>query len=103
MVDNITNQVDSCTLMLFCAVDLKSKENPNGHCQKISALYNMFEIDAKHTVWDKWNGVSKSITLRRKLNCSSEELQKEFKKAFPVINGMARTLRLSHKSLVLKS
>ena len=50
MVDNITNQVDSCTLMLFSAVDLKSKENLNGHCQKISALYNMFGVDAKHTV-----------------------------------------------------
>ena len=102
MVDNITNQVGSCTLMLFSALDLKSKENLNGHCQKISALY-MFGVDAKHTVQDKWNGVSKSITLRRKLNCSSEELQKKFKKAFPVINGTARTLRLSHKSLVLKS
>ena len=50
MVDNITNQVGSCTLMLFSALDLKSKENLNGHCQKISALYNMFGVDAKHTV-----------------------------------------------------
>ena len=44
-----------------------------------------------------------SITFRRKLNYSSEELQKEFEKAFPVINGMARTLRLSNESLFPKS
>ena len=44
-----------------------------------------------------------SITFKRKLNCSSEELQKEFKKTFPVINGMARTLHLSHERLVPKS
>ena len=44
-----------------------------------------------------------SITFKRKLNCSSEEMQKEFKKAFPVINEMARTLRLSHESLVPNS
>ena len=44
-----------------------------------------------------------SITFKRKLNCSSEELQSKFDKAFPVTNGMARILRLSHENLVLKS
>ena len=87
----------------FRAFDLKSKEDLNGRSQKISALYNTFGVDAENAVNDKWNGVSMSITFKRKLNCSSEELQKEFEKAFPVINGMARTLRLSHESLVPKN
>ena len=66
-------------------------------------MYNTFGVDAEHAVKDKWNGVSVPITFKRKLNCSSEEMQKEFKKAFPVINGMARTLRLSPESLVPNS
>ena len=45
----------------------------NGCSEKISVLYNTFGVVAKHAVKDKWNGVSMSITLERKLNCSSEE------------------------------
>lgn len=104
MVDIIRDQVDSSTLMFqFFAFDLKSKEDLNGRSQKISAFYNTFDVDAEHAVKDKWNGVSMSITLKKKLICFSEELQKEFEKAFPVINEIARILCLSHESLVPKS
>ena len=51
MVDNIRDQVDSCTLMCqFSAFDLKSSEDLNGRSQKISALYNTFGVDAEHAV-----------------------------------------------------
>ena len=104
MVDNIRDQVDSCILMFqFSAFDLKSKEDLNGRSQKISALYYTFGVDVEHAVKDKWNGFSMSITFKRKLNCSSEELQKDFEKVSPAINGMVRTLCFSHESLVPKS
>ena len=104
LVENIRDQVGSCNLMnQFSVFDLSTPEDLESRLLKIEALHNMYGIDVEKAVEEKWNDIDITITFKRKILCTKEELVKQFKDGFKVMNEMARELRQSKETLTPKS
>ena len=100
MIDNINDQVDSTYLMskLSC-LDLESDEGFDERKQNMRALFQTFGTDVEHKMDAKWNNLTVSITYKKRLMCTEEELIKDFDKAIPAINEMGRRLKMSKGSV----
>ena len=104
MVDNITNQVNDCSLMnKFSAFDLSTDDDLCTRVKKIEDLHDTYGVDSEKIVKERWNGIQLSVTYKKKLRCTKEQLIIQFKKAFPVMNEMARELRQSKETMNPKS
>ena len=70
---------------------------------KVEALYDTYGVDSEKMVDEKWNDIQLSVTYKRKLKCTKDELINQFKKGFPLMNELARELRQSKETLNPKS
>ena len=100
LVDNIEDQVDDCTLMnQFSAFDLSTNEDLNTREAKIEALYDTYGVDSEKKIKEMWNNIHISLTYKRRLRCSKEELVLQFKRGFSVMCELSRELRHSKDTL----
>ena len=63
------------------------------------ALFQIFGTDVEHKMDAKWNNLTVSITYKKRLMCTEEQLIKDFDKAIPAINEMGRRLKMSKGSV----
>ena len=97
MAYNIASQNENGTLAgPMSAFDLSSIKEYDSHAQKISQLFYLYGLDRDHEA-NEWYDFKVKFTLKKRLNCTKNELLEQFKKAFVKMNAMDRQLKDNKK------
>ena len=72
------------------AFDLSSEEDYEERLVKLIKLFNIYGCNVEHDVKDEWNGYKITVIYKKRLNCSKDELVKQFEKAWPKINKLSQ-------------
>ena len=87
MIQNITDQSQSETLVEYAsAFDMRRRIGLEERIQLLKKLHTIYGTNYVHNVPHNWEGKQITIFHRRKLNCTEDEIVKEFSNIWPVFN-----------------
>ena len=90
---NIRDQNKDTLASHFSCLDLDSTEDTETRLQNISKLWHTYGKDNTHALSEKYCDLNVTISYKRKVTCTLEQLHDEFVKAVPVLSRYAKRRR----------
>ena len=89
IIRNVKDQSQSETLVEFAsAFDINSRVGLQHHLPLIKKLHTIYRPNYEHDVPQNWESYKETVMHKHKIDCTEEDLCKEFTNLWPVFNQL---------------